>query len=75
MGAGMAEEWNWRGIDVINAHERDEAVYVEGIKAARCCRSVDELTATTVISSGRRLDLLRNDPELYWVRKANLVAF
>jgi 2-desacetyl-2-hydroxyethyl bacteriochlorophyllide A dehydrogenase len=28
------QEWNWRGIDVINAHERDEAVYVEGIRQA-----------------------------------------
>jgi 2-desacetyl-2-hydroxyethyl bacteriochlorophyllide A dehydrogenase len=28
------QEWNWRGIDVINAHEREEAVYVEGIRAA-----------------------------------------
>lgn len=28
------QEWNWRGIDVINAHERDEAVYIEGIRAA-----------------------------------------
>jgi threonine dehydrogenase-like Zn-dependent dehydrogenase len=26
--------WNWRGIDVVNAHERDPAVYVEGIRAA-----------------------------------------
>lgn len=26
--------WNWRGIDVINAHERDPAVYVRGIRAA-----------------------------------------
>jgi threonine dehydrogenase-like Zn-dependent dehydrogenase len=26
--------WNWRGLDVINAHERDTAVYVEGIRAA-----------------------------------------
>lgn len=26
--------WNWRGLDVINAHERDPAVYVEGIKLA-----------------------------------------
>jgi threonine dehydrogenase-like Zn-dependent dehydrogenase len=26
--------WNWRGIDVINAHERDPAVYVDGIAAA-----------------------------------------
>ena len=26
--------WNWRGLDVINAHERDEAVYVAGMLAA-----------------------------------------
>jgi threonine dehydrogenase-like Zn-dependent dehydrogenase len=26
--------WNWRGIDVINAHERDSKVYVAGIRAA-----------------------------------------
>lgn len=26
--------WNWRGIDVINAHERDPRQYVAGMKAA-----------------------------------------
>jgi threonine dehydrogenase-like Zn-dependent dehydrogenase len=26
--------WNWRGLDVINAHERDPAVYAEGIRGA-----------------------------------------
>ena len=26
--------WNWRGLDVINAHEREPAVYLEGIRAA-----------------------------------------
>lgn len=26
--------WNWRGIDVINAHERDPKVYAEGIRMA-----------------------------------------
>jgi threonine dehydrogenase-like Zn-dependent dehydrogenase len=26
--------WNWRGLDVINAHEREERVYIEGIKSA-----------------------------------------
>lgn len=24
--------WNWRGLDVVNAHERDPKVYVEGIR-------------------------------------------
>jgi threonine dehydrogenase-like Zn-dependent dehydrogenase len=26
--------WNWRGLDVINAHERDPNVYVDGIRGA-----------------------------------------
>jgi 2-desacetyl-2-hydroxyethyl bacteriochlorophyllide A dehydrogenase len=26
--------WNWRGLDVINAHERDPAVYLAGMRAA-----------------------------------------
>lgn len=26
--------WNWRGIDVINAHERDPLAYVRGMRAA-----------------------------------------
>lgn len=26
--------WNWRGLDVVNAHERDPKIYVEGMKAA-----------------------------------------
>jgi threonine dehydrogenase-like Zn-dependent dehydrogenase len=26
--------WNWRGIDVVNAHERDPRVYIQGMAAA-----------------------------------------
>jgi NADPH2:quinone reductase len=26
--------WNWRGLDVVNAHERDAVVYVEGLREA-----------------------------------------
>jgi threonine dehydrogenase-like Zn-dependent dehydrogenase len=26
--------WNWRGLDVINAHERDPAIYMSGIREA-----------------------------------------
>jgi threonine dehydrogenase-like Zn-dependent dehydrogenase len=26
--------WNWRGIDVINAHERSHAIYLEGMREA-----------------------------------------
>ncbi|PRH89071.1 L-iditol 2-dehydrogenase [Labrys okinawensis] len=28
------QQWNWKGIDVINAHERDRNVYIRGIKEA-----------------------------------------
>ena len=34
--------WNWRGLDVINAHERDPAVYMQGI-----------LDAVDAVASGR----------------------
>jgi threonine dehydrogenase-like Zn-dependent dehydrogenase len=26
--------WNWRGLDVISAHERDPRIYIQGIRAA-----------------------------------------
>ena len=26
--------WNWRGFDVVNAHERDPAVSVQGMREA-----------------------------------------
>jgi threonine dehydrogenase-like Zn-dependent dehydrogenase len=26
--------WNWRGLDVVNAHERDPATYMKGMRAA-----------------------------------------
>ncbi len=28
------QSWNWRGIDVINAHERNPSVYIEGMRDA-----------------------------------------
>jgi threonine dehydrogenase-like Zn-dependent dehydrogenase len=28
------QSWNWRGLDVVNAHERDPAAYVEGMRLA-----------------------------------------
>jgi threonine dehydrogenase-like Zn-dependent dehydrogenase len=32
--------WNWRGIDIVNAHERDPRIYIDGMREA--ARSVDE---------------------------------
>lgn len=28
------QQWNWKGLDVINAHERDSRLYVQGIREA-----------------------------------------
>ena len=28
------QSWNWRGIDVVNAHERDPAIYTAGLRRA-----------------------------------------
>ncbi|MGQ8631301.1 MDR/zinc-dependent alcohol dehydrogenase-like family protein [Agrobacterium sp. DKPNP3] len=28
------QSWNWRGLDVINAHERDPQIYISGMKKA-----------------------------------------
>lgn len=28
------QQWNWKGIDVINAHEREPQVYIDGLKQA-----------------------------------------
>ncbi|MDQ3846230.1 MAG: zinc-binding dehydrogenase, partial [Bacteroidota bacterium] len=28
------QKWNWKGIDVINAHERDAAIYLKGMQQA-----------------------------------------
>ncbi len=35
--------WNWRGLDVINAHERDPQVYVDGMQKAATAIDAGEL--------------------------------
>ncbi|HEV7298540.1 MAG TPA: zinc-binding dehydrogenase [Tepidisphaeraceae bacterium] len=40
--------WNWRGLDVINAHERDTAVYVQGMKAAAAAVAAGRLDPSSL---------------------------
>lgn len=40
------QTWNWRGLDVINAHERDPAVYVAGMHAAAAAVASGRLDPT-----------------------------
>ena len=35
--------WNWRGLDVVNAHERDPQLYLDGMKAAVAAVAAGEL--------------------------------
>jgi threonine dehydrogenase-like Zn-dependent dehydrogenase len=38
--------WNWRGLDVINAHERDSKVYIDGM-----CRAITAVADGTITPS------------------------
>lgn len=50
--------WNWRGLDVINAHERDPRVYVEGMRAAVAAVAARRLDPTPLYTHRFRLDQL-----------------
>jgi threonine dehydrogenase-like Zn-dependent dehydrogenase len=62
--------WNWRGIDVINAHERDPRAYVEGIRGAVELMSAGVLDPSALYTHrfsldelGRALDFARERPD------------
>ncbi|MBX9460960.1 MAG: zinc-binding dehydrogenase [Brevundimonas sp.] len=50
--------WNWRGLDVINAHERDPAVYAQGVRDAVEAVVSGRLDPTPLYSHRYRLDQL-----------------
>ncbi len=37
------QQWNWKGIDVINAHERDNSIYLQGM-----CEAVDAIVSQEI---------------------------
>jgi threonine dehydrogenase-like Zn-dependent dehydrogenase len=62
--------WNWRGLDVINAHERDPRIYVEGIRDAVAAVASGRLDprplythAFSLERLGDALDATRDRPE------------
>ncbi len=64
------QEWNWRGIDVINAHERAIERYAEGMRAgaaAVCEGRIDPLALLThtlpLDRLARGFELLRTRPD------------
>ena len=62
--------WNWRGLDVINAHERDPQVYLDGIRAAVDAVATGRLDPSSLYTHsyaldelGRALDDTRDRPD------------
>jgi threonine dehydrogenase-like Zn-dependent dehydrogenase len=50
--------WNWRGLDVINAHERDPKVYIQGIREAVDAVASGRLDPTPLYTHSFPLDRL-----------------
>jgi threonine dehydrogenase-like Zn-dependent dehydrogenase len=50
--------WNWRGLDVINAHERDPAVYLRGMREAVRAVTDGTLDPDPLLTHTYRLDAL-----------------
>jgi threonine dehydrogenase-like Zn-dependent dehydrogenase len=50
--------WNWRGLDVINAHERDPAVYAQGVREAVEAVVSGRLDPAPLYTHSYRLDQL-----------------
>jgi threonine dehydrogenase-like Zn-dependent dehydrogenase len=62
--------WNWRGLDVINAHERDPARYIEGMREAVEAVASGRLDPSPLLTHsyplerlGEALDATRDRPE------------
>jgi threonine dehydrogenase-like Zn-dependent dehydrogenase len=50
--------WNWKGIDVINAHERDPEVAMQGIRDAVDAVASGRLDPTPLYTHSYKLDQL-----------------
>ncbi|WP_371087582.1 zinc-binding dehydrogenase [Variovorax sp. RCC_210] len=62
--------WNWRGIDVVNAHERDPRMYVQGIRDAISLMAQGTLDAAPLFTHrfpldrlGEALEMTRTRPD------------
>jgi threonine dehydrogenase-like Zn-dependent dehydrogenase len=65
--------WNWRGIDVVNAHERDSAVRLGGIRAAADAMADGRLDPTPLLTHLLPLDRLDTAMDLLLERPDGFV--
>jgi threonine dehydrogenase-like Zn-dependent dehydrogenase len=61
--------WNWRGFDVVNAHERDPAIAVRGMREAVAAAAVGRIDPEPLLTHlygldglGAALDASRDRP-------------
>jgi threonine dehydrogenase-like Zn-dependent dehydrogenase len=52
------QQWNWRGLDVINAHERDPQVYAAGLREAVAAVEAGRLDPFPLLTHGFPLERL-----------------
>jgi threonine dehydrogenase-like Zn-dependent dehydrogenase len=52
------QQWNWKGLDVVNAHERDPAVYARGLREAVAAVAAGRLDPQPLLTHRFRLDEL-----------------
>jgi len=50
--------WNWRGFDVVNAHERDPRLYVQGMAEAAAAVALGQLDPSPLYTHRFALDEL-----------------
>lgn len=67
------QSWNWRGLDVVNAHERDPFVYLEGMRAAIAAVVAGELDPCSLYTHVLPLDRLDEAFELLRARPDDFV--
>ncbi len=60
--------WNWRGLDVINAHERDPKAYLDGIRMAVDAVASGVLDPTPLYTHSYKLDQLNTAFEMMKTR-------
>jgi NADPH:quinone reductase len=65
--------WNWRGLDVINAHERDPLVYLDGMDLAKRSVAEGRLTTNRLITHRFPLDELGTALSLAAERPAGFI--
>jgi threonine dehydrogenase-like Zn-dependent dehydrogenase len=52
------QQWNWRGIDVVNAHERDTRIYMRGLREALDAVQSGQLDLDSLLTHCFELDQL-----------------